>query len=252
MINTPPAYCFSKDFTPEPPKVLVMDRHYLLYAAKGAMRLEANGYGWTLPPARAALIHAGREITVAMPQNLFACSVLFDPAYFPAPKQTLTVFEMSSLAREMILACSEFGPDHTWDDYSGGLFETLARVTWRLAETPSPSGLPTGKTDLMRKALELTAMQIDGEPVFENIAAKIGTSPRSLARKFAEEMGMTWRQSLRRLRMTRAIEFLAQEDMQITQVALAVGYSSVSAFNAAFRDFTGQTPSEYRDSFGPD
>jgi AraC-like DNA-binding protein len=28
-----------------------------------------------------------------------------------------------------------------------------------------------------------------------------------------------------------------------------VGYSSLSAFNAAFRDLTGQTPTEYRRGF---
>jgi AraC-like DNA-binding protein len=33
-------------------------------------------------------------------------------------------------------------------------------------------------------------------------------------------------------------------------VAFATGYNSLSAFNAAFREFTGQTPSDYRAGVG--
>jgi len=35
----------------------------------------------------------------------------------------------------------------------------------------------------------------------------------------------------------------------VTQIAMDVGYSSLSAFQAAFRDLIGQTPSEYRTTF---
>lgn len=60
---------------------------------------------------------------------------------------------------------------------------------------------------------------------------------------------MTWRQSLRRLRMNHAIEALADPQRQITEIAFSVGYNSLSAFNTAFRDFTGMTPTEFRASF---
>lgn len=250
-MSTPPsAYVFVKEFDPEERKLLTMDHHYLLYASKGAMRLEAGGTSWTLPPARAALIHAGREIAVTMPQRLFACSALFDPSVFNAPKNTLSVFEMSPLARELILACQSYGPSHTPDAMSDQLFRTLATVTWQLAENPASSGMPMGRTAQVKKALELTETQLAEEPVFDDIAKEVGASPRSLARKFSDELGMTWRQALRRMRMIKAIELLAMEPLSITEIAIDTGYKSVSAFNAAFRDFTGETPTEYRGSFG--
>lgn len=37
----------------------------------------------------------------------------------------------------------------------------------------------------------------------------------------------------------------------VTRIALDVGYSSSSAFNTAFRDLIGQTPTQYRNSFVP-
>jgi AraC-like DNA-binding protein len=40
-------------------------------------------------------------------------------------------------------------------------------------------------------------------------------------------------------------------DTPVTKIAFTVGYSSLSAFNAAFQDLTGRTPTDYRASFRP-
>lgn len=62
---------------------------------------------------------------------------------------------------------------------------------------------------------------------------------------------MTWRAVLRRMRVLRAIEELAAGNVPVTKIAFNVGYASLSAFNAAFRELTGRTPTGYRDSFRP-
>ena len=69
------------------------------------------------------------------------------------------------------------------------------------------------------------------------------------ARRFSCEMGMSWREALRRIRMIRAVELLAGSDARITEIALSVGYDSLSAFNAAIRDLTGKSPTGYRATF---
>jgi AraC-like DNA-binding protein len=74
-------------------------------------------------------------------------------------------------------------------------------------------------------------------------------SERSLARRFSDETGMTWRQMLRRMRMIRAIELLSNADDQVLNIALGVGYESLSAFNKAFRDFSGHTPTDFRKKY---
>jgi hypothetical protein len=57
-----PAYSFVRRFEQETARELCVDHHYLLCASQGALRLEADGTAWTLPPARAALITAGHAI----------------------------------------------------------------------------------------------------------------------------------------------------------------------------------------------
>ena len=53
------------------------------------------------------------------------------------------------------------------------------------------------------------------------------------------------------VRILRAIEMMASGNESVTTIAMHVGYSSLSAFHAAFRDLTDQTPSEYRRGFEP-
>lgn len=83
------------------------------------------------------------------------------------------------------------------------------------------------------------------------MADEVGLAPRTLAQRFEEETGMTWRAVLRRMRVLRAIEELAGDDTPVTKIAFTVGYTSPSAFNAAFRELTGRTPTQYRASFQP-
>ena len=83
------AFAFAREFAAAPPSELCVDRHYLLCASQGALRLEAHGKAWVLPPARAALIAAGEPIQVAIPQPVTTSSVLFDPGFAPEPPATV-------------------------------------------------------------------------------------------------------------------------------------------------------------------
>ncbi len=242
-----PAFCVYRDFPPEAGKTVQFDRHYLLYAAKGTMRLQAAGRAWTLPPARAALIAADAPITLDIATTITCCSALFGPAHYDAPAEPLRVLDMSPLARELILACRAHGPDAAALDADGKmLFDTLYMLATRAAAMPNTMWMPVGQSAPVQKALTLTEARM-GEPVtFSDIATAVGLTERTLARRFQDEVGMPWRDCLRRLRMIRAVEALADPNRQITQIAMDVGYSSSSAFNSAFLEFTGQTPSTFR------
>jgi AraC-like DNA-binding protein len=244
------AYSFVREFAPEPARELCVDRHYLLCASAGVLRLEAQGQAWLLPPARAALIEAGRPIQVSIPQPVTTASVLFDTGFTGAPPAPLTVFDLNPLARLLVNECGAWGEsDEPLSGYAESLFAALAAVTWRLAERPSPVVVPAGRSPELRRALRLTEQRLGGEVRFEDVAREVGLVPRSLARRFEEETGMTWRAVLRRMRVLRAIEELAAADTPITKIAFLVGYASLSAFNAAFQELTGRTPTEYRASF---
>ncbi len=211
------------------------------------MRLQAEGRSWTVPPARAALIAAGAPITLSIATTITCCSALFLPEAYTAPKAPLRVLDMSPLARELVLACRGYAPElETLPAEGKQLFDTLYMLATKAAEAPNDMWMPVAQSEPVLAALEMTEARL-AEPVgFAAIAAEVGVTERTLARRFQEELGMPWRDCLRRLRIIRAVEALADPERQITQIAMDVGYNSSSAFNSAFLDFTGQTPSDFR------
>jgi AraC-like DNA-binding protein len=247
MEQRPPAFAINQDFAVSPRTEFRVDRHYLLYARAGTMRLEQGGREWSLPPARVALIRADVPIEVTITRPLSACSVLFDAAAFDPPPSPLAVFEMSALARELVLACRNWTEGTTHPPIAARLFAALAAVTWALSARPSPAVMPIGRSAAVRRALAYSEAHLDTATSFEAVAQAAAATPRSLARRFTEELGQSWGQALRRMRMIRAAEELASSDARVTDIAMSVGYSSLSAFNAAFREFSGQTPTGYRE-----
>lgn len=82
-------------------------------------------------------------------------------------------------------------------------------------------------------------------PTLEEIGREAGCSPFYLSRTFSREMGMTIPQYLRKLRMERAAELLKSGKYNVTEVALEVGYSSLSHFSQAFCQTMGCCPGLY-------
>jgi transcriptional regulator GlxA family with amidase domain len=161
------------------------------------------------------------------------------------------VFDLSPLVNALLAECGAWGDSaEPLPDYAVTMFRALVAATWALATRPSPARMPAGRSAELRRALALTQQRLAEEPRVETIAADVGVAARTLARRFEDELGMTWRAALRRLRVLRAIELLAAGDDSVTTIAMAVGYSSLSAFQVAFRDVTGQTPTAYRSASG--
>jgi AraC-like DNA-binding protein len=69
----------------------------------------------------------------------------------------------------------------------------------------------------------------------------VGASERTLARRFVQETGLGFGQWRQRMRLLLSLDALQAGD-SVTQVALAHGYDSPSAFIAAFRSAFFCTP----------
>ena len=82
-------------------------------------------------------------------------------------------------------------------------------------------------------------------PTLEELGRKIGCSPFYLSRIFSAEMGRTITQYLRQLRMDRAAELLRSREYNVSEVALEVGYNSLSHFSTAFHETFGCCPGLY-------
>jgi AraC-like DNA-binding protein len=60
------------------------------------------------------------------------------------------------------------------------------------------------------------------------------------------EAGTSFNRIVDELRQELAEKYLMETSLSITEIAFAVGYTNVSAFDTAFKRWTGQTPYRYR------
>jgi AraC-like DNA-binding protein len=84
------------------------------------------------------------------------------------------------------------------------------------------------------------------EPLYiETIAAAVGLGPTRLHALFRDAFGMSCLQYLRAYRISHAASLLCLPDARVTEIAFAVGFESLSHFNASFRHFQGMSPRDY-------
>jgi AraC family transcriptional regulator len=90
--------------------------------------------------------------------------------------------------------------------------------------------------------------RFDEDISLDELAALVTLSRFHFCTAFRLATGRTPHEWLTELRMNRARELLSDPVLRITDIALAVGYETPSAFAATFRRSVGTTPSEFRRS----
>lgn len=79
-----------------------------------------------------------------------------------------------------------------------------------------------------------------------NVARDSGMTVERFHAVFAQEMGMTFTDYMRGMRVSGAKALLADTRMRVSGVARAVGYSEAKVFCEMFEKVTGMDPKEYR------
>jgi AraC-like DNA-binding protein len=86
-----------------------------------------------------------------------------------------------------------------------------------------------------------------GEPTIDTVAREMRMSSRTLERRLSAE-GLSYRRILDDIRRQLAERYLGDERLGLSQITYLLGYSEPTAFNRAFRRWTGVTPTQYRKS----
>lgn len=80
----------------------------------------------------------------------------------------------------------------------------------------------------------------------ESIASMLGIDRRYLSRIFLRETGMTPKEYLVRIRLSRAADLLENSSCTVTETARSVGYDDVYNFSKIFKKKYGISPAYYR------
>lgn len=80
----------------------------------------------------------------------------------------------------------------------------------------------------------------------ESIAEELGVSASYLSRKFKNTTGLTYLDFLNKYRIQQAIKLLAGGKYKVYEISDMTGFSDYKHFNAVFKRYTNQSPSEYK------
>lgn len=102
------------------------------------------------------------------------------------------------------------------------------------------------RDDLVHRVRAHLARALPGEvPAIEATAKALGSSARTLQRALRAE-GTSYQAVVDEVRRDLALGFLREPQRTVSEVAFLVGFTEVAAFTRAFRRWTGEVPSAYR------
>lgn len=109
--------------------------------------------------------------------------------------------------------------------------------------------LTTSEDPKMIKVIAYISENFREDLTLQMMTKKFNQSERTFTRWFKKEMKLSFIQYLKTLRMVKAIEFLLNTNLSISEIALQTGYDSLPAFSNTFFKYTGKRPNEMRKYF---
>ncbi|KIF82924.1 AraC family transcriptional regulator [Noviherbaspirillum autotrophicum] len=214
-----------------------------VYATSGTLVVKVAGSWYVITPEQAiwvptGVVHSTGALNDAAFRNLYVDDM---PASgMPA---ACTVFSVTPLLRALIVELENASRDVEDEAYVDKLNALILEQLRRLPALDFH--LPWPQTPMLHRMCEaLYANPADARSV-DDWGQALGASARTLARRFEKEVGLSLREWRYRLRLFLAVEWLCA-GRSVTEIALALGYASTSAFTYMFHQEMGCPPSEWR------
>lgn len=138
------------------------------------------------------------------------------------------------------------------------MLQVLARVLDNALgrEETRPGSAATSSTQqahakLARDVKALLSGRFQDSLTVAEIAAELYISPYHLCRVFREQTGQTIHRYRNQLRLRVGLDYILNDDADLTTLALELGYASHSHFTRVFRKAFDATPSSVRRSPSP-
>lgn len=170
----------------------------------------------------------------------------------PAPKQLLErTGHVDPITSRLLATASEtLDGSETLDALFRQQLTDLLATRLLAAHTDAPTTFQpaTGglSPHILRRAIERLRSEGNADVSLAALAADAGLSRFHFCRAFKESTGMSPHAWLRLYRLEQAKAMLREPSTSIVAVAVALGYSSQTAFAAAFKKLTGLSPGEFR------
>jgi AraC-like DNA-binding protein len=214
----------------------------LVHADTGVLEVVTEAGRWVVPPQRGVWIPPNQMHQVISKKNFDLCTLYVDAELAAMQSKHCQVVQISPLLSQLLTKAAEFGVD--WARASSQerlLLVALDQIAFLRTE---PLHLPNPKDKRIARICEFLQADPSNTTELQTWATKVGASERTLARIFKEDTGLGFAQWRRQCRLLHAVGLLAK-NVQVTQVAMEVGYSDMSSFVRDFKSSLGSTPGQY-------
>ena len=232
------------------PRGTVLPKHQhqtgqLVYAQTGVMLVETQGNRWTIPPQRALWIPPDQSHAIRMLSDTELRTVYFQPSLLThchgfERRSSVHAIVVSPLIKELILALFTIR-------YDLDVRDTMAQLLLHVLQAVDllPTDLPMPSDEGLRRVAFQFLANPGNHLSLADVAETAAMSERTFTRRFAEDVGISFRAWRQRARIIASLDVLATH-RPIKFVAHAMGFSSTAAYAAAFRNLLGCTPGEFR------
>lgn len=231
------------------PRGLRIDPHshtwaQVLYAVSGVMWVEAGREALVVPPQRAVWLPAGTLHSIHMMSEVEMRNLYLHERNVGHLSRRSDVFEVNGLLRELITSIAEYERTHARDQ---GYLDAAYRLAMLELSHAPRSSLRIALPDASDRRLEALCRAVIDNPSnaisFEQHAASVGASVRTLARLFTRELGVGFAEWRRQVQLAVAVSGLA-EGRSVSSIARSLGFQP-SSFSDMFRRELGAAPTGF-------
>ncbi|MFD0408808.1 helix-turn-helix transcriptional regulator [Kitasatospora sp. NPDC127116] len=223
------------------------DDHRLVLVRRGRFRRSADGADIDLDRTTAYLGAPGEQERFAHPAGGDVCtSVSFEPSLLGRPPAATTVYVDArvDLAHRRLVAAAATG------DIDYALAEELLRLVAAVAGEPTFRSRPADRAlaAAARGAIIEEAPEAGGLCA---LAALLEVSPYRLSRVFSRETGVSLTRYRNRVRVTRAMDRIAEGEPSLAALAAQLGFADQAHLTRIVREHVGHTPTVLRRLLAP-
>jgi AraC-like DNA-binding protein len=220
------------------------DYHQLIYAMGGPAQIETDRGRHILPQGRAAWIPA-KTLHRSLVTSGGGASLFFSQSAVEDRSTHVRIVVASPLMREMILFATRWPLGASdGDPLADSFLRTLALLCGEWLHRELPLFLPSAAHPSIRRAIDYALADLDAATL-TGAVSRAALSERTFRRLFGQETGLTWQTWIGQARIQMAMGLLIQ-GRRVTEVAIEVGYASLSAFAKAFARIVGEAPAKFR------
>lgn len=217
-------------------------RAQLIYSCSGTMRVTVENHVWLVTSRQAIWVPSMYEHHVAFLKNNHVRNLFIDTSVLSNLPDTCFALDVSPFLRELILRIVNIGTDYQMNSAEGRIIQVTLDELAGIKSTKC--FLPISNEPRLKKVMNELINNASDKRTIEEFASLACTTSRTLSRLFIKEVGMTFVNWRKQIRMMEAIERL-EKGIPIAQIALELGYNSTSSFIEVFRKEFGVSPSNY-------